>query len=66
MARMGTVSRDIWKADRIFVHGRGVGASARWKLLPAAPKLPDGAANLVCRTGPGRIACGSPTPHPGQ
>ena len=66
MARMGTVSRGRWKADRIFVDGRGVGASARWELLPAAPKLPEGTASRVCRIGPGRIACGSPTPHPGR
>ena len=66
MAPMGTVSRGSWKADRIFVDGRGVGASARWKLVHPALKLPEGTASRVCRNGPGRIACGSLAPHPGQ
>ena len=66
MAPMGTVSRGRWKADRIFVDDRGVGASAQWKLLPAALKLPEGTASRVCRNGPGRIACGSLAPHPCQ
>ena len=66
MARVGTVSRGRWKADRIFVDGRGVGARVRRKPVPAALKLPEGAASRVCRTGPGRIACGSAAPHPGQ